>query len=87
MYEVNVLNLIVPEPGSLTIMDRGFLDFERLYRQTQAGAFFVIRPKSNTLFRRVYSRPVDKTTGLRVEQTVRLLVCLQLSIIHHIYVT
>ena len=87
MYEVNVLNLIVPEPGSLTIMDRGFLDFERLYRQTQAGVFFVIRSKSNTLFRRVYSRPVDKTTGLRVEQTVRLLVCLQLSIIHHIYVT
>lgn len=87
MYEVNVLNLIVPEPGSLTIMDRGFLDFERLYRQTQAGAFFVIRPKSNTLFHRVYSRPVDKTTSLRVEQTVRLLVCVQLSIIHHIYVT
>jgi Transposase DDE domain/Domain of unknown function (DUF4372) len=72
MHEVNVLDLIVPEPGSFTIMDRGFLDFERLYRLTQAGAFFVIRPKSNTLFRRVNSRPVDKTTGLRVDQTVRL---------------
>ena len=72
MHEVNVLDLIAPEPGSFTIMDRGFLDFERLYRFTQAGAFFVIRPKSNTLFKRVYSRPVDKTTGLRCDQTVRL---------------
>ena len=72
MYEVNVLDLMMPEPGSFTIMDRGFLDFTRLYRLTQAGAFFVIRPKSNTLFRRVYSRPVDKTTGLRCDQTVRL---------------
>ena len=67
MYEVNVLNVIAPEPGSLTIMDRDFLDLECLYPQTQAGVFFVIRSKSNTLFRRVYSRPVDKTTGLRVE--------------------
>src|ERR1017187_5775166 len=72
MHEVNVLDLILPEPGSFTIMDRGFLDFARLYRLTQAGAFFVIRPKSNTLFKRVYSRPVDKTTGLRCDQTVRL---------------
>jgi hypothetical protein len=72
MHEVNVLDLIIPEPGSFTIMDRGFLDFARLYRLTQAGAFFVIRPKSNTLFKRVYSRTVDKTTGLRCDQTVRL---------------
>ena len=72
MHEVNVLDLMTPEPGSFTIMDRGFLDFARLYRLTQAGAFFVIRPKSNTLFKRVYSRPVDKTAGLRCDQTVRL---------------
>jgi hypothetical protein len=72
MHEVNVLDLMTPEPGSFTVMDRGFLDFARLYRLTQAGAFFVIRPKSNTLFRRVYSRPVDKDTGLRGDQTVRL---------------
>jgi len=72
MHEVNVLDLIAPEPGSFTIMDRGFLDFERLYRLTQAGAFFVIRPKSNTRFKRVYSRTVDKETGLRCDQTVRL---------------
>jgi Domain of unknown function (DUF4372)/Transposase DDE domain len=72
MHEVNVLDLITPEPGSFTIMDRGFLDFARLYRLTQAGAFFIIRPKNNTLFRRIYSRAVDKTTGLRCDQTVRL---------------
>jgi hypothetical protein len=72
MHEVNVLDLMTPEAGSFTIMDRGFLDFARLYRLTAAGAFFVIRPKSNTLFKRIYSRPVDKTTGLRCDQTVRL---------------
>ena len=72
LHEVNVLDLMIPEPGSFTIMDRGFLDFARLYRLAQAGAFFVIRPKSNTAFRRVYSRPIDKETGLRIDQTVRL---------------
>ena len=72
MHEVNVLDLMTPEAGSFTIMDRGFLDFARLYRLTQAGAFFVIRPKSNTAFRRIYSRPVNKETGLRFDQTVRL---------------
>jgi len=72
MHEVNVLDIMTPEPGSFTMMDRGFLDFARLYRLTQAGAFFVIRPKHNTKFKRIYSRPVDKTTGLRCDQTVRL---------------
>ncbi len=72
MHEVNVLDLMTPEPGSFTIMDRGFLDFARLYRLTQAGTFFVIRPKSNTVFRRIYSRSIDKTVGLRCDQTVRL---------------
>ena len=72
MHEVNALDMITPEPGSFTIMDRGFFDFARLYRLTQAGAFFVIRPKSNTVFRRIYSRPVDKATGLRFDQTIRL---------------
>jgi hypothetical protein len=72
MHEVNMLDLITPEPGSFTIMDRAFLDFARLYRLTQAGAFFVIRPKINTHFKRVYSRLVDKTTGLRCDQTVRI---------------
>ena len=50
MHEVNVLDVIAPEPGSFTIMDRGFLDFMRLYRLAKAGAFFIIRPKSNTFF-------------------------------------
>lgn len=72
MHEVNVLDLITPEPGSFTIMDRAFLDFARLYRLTQAGAFFVIRPKINTHIKRIYSRPVDKTTGLRCDQTIRI---------------
>jgi hypothetical protein len=72
MHEVNVLDLMAPEPGSFTIMDRGFLDFKRLYRLTQAGAFFVIRPKTNTCFKRIYSRHVDQTTGLRCDQTVRV---------------
>jgi hypothetical protein len=72
MHEVNVLDLITQEPGSFTIMDRGFLDFARLYRLTQVGAFFVIRRKTNTLFKRVYSRTVDKETGLRCDQTVCL---------------
>jgi len=72
MHEVNALDLITPEAGSFTIMDRGFLDFARLYRLAQAGAFFVIRPKSNTIFERIYSRSVNKTTGLRCDQTIRL---------------
>jgi hypothetical protein len=50
MHEGNVLDLITPEPGSFTIMDRGFLDFARLYRLTQVGAFFVIRPKNQHSF-------------------------------------
>jgi hypothetical protein len=62
MHEVNVLDLMTPEPGSFTNMDRGFLEFARLYRLTQVGAFSVIRPKSDTLFPRVYLRPVDKMT-------------------------
>lgn len=72
MHDVNVLDLMTPEAGSFTIMDRGFLDFKRLYRLTQAGAFFVIRSKKNTAFERIYSRAIDKTTGLRCDQTVRL---------------
>lgn len=53
-------------------MERGFLDFARLYRLMLASAFFVIRPKSTTLFKRIYSRAIDKTTGLRCDQTVCL---------------
>jgi hypothetical protein len=72
MHEVNVLDILVPEAGSFYIMDRGFTDFARWFTLHQAQAFFVIRGKSNLLFRRVYSRAVDKTTGLRCDQTIVL---------------
>ena len=72
MHEVNVLDILIPEAGSFCIMDRGFTDFARWFALHQAQAFFVIRGKSNLLFRRVYSRPVDKSTGLRCDQTIAL---------------
>lgn len=72
MHEVNVLDILVPEAGSFYIMDRGFTDFARWFALHQAQAFFVIRGKSNLLFRRIYSRPVDKSTGLRCDQTIVL---------------
>lgn len=72
MHEVNVLDILIPEAGSFYIMDRGFTDFARWFTLHQAQAFFVIRGKSNLLFRRVYSRAVDKSTGLRCDQTIAL---------------
>lgn len=72
LHDVNVLDILLPEPGAFYVMDRGYLDFERLYQLDQASAFFVIRAKSNLQFRRVYSRPVDKEIGLRCDQTVNL---------------
>lgn len=72
MHEVNVLDILIPEAGSFYIMDRGFTDFARWFTLHQAQAFFVIRGKSNLLCRRVYSRAVDKTTGLRCDQTIAL---------------
>jgi hypothetical protein len=72
MHEVNVLDILIPEAGSFYIMDRGFTDFARWFTLHQAQAFFVIRGKSNLLCRRVYSRAVDKATGLRCDQTIAL---------------
>ena len=72
MHEVNVLDILVPEAGSFYIMDRGFTDFARWFALHQRQAFFVIRGKSNLLFRRIYSRAVDKSTGLICDQTVAL---------------
>ncbi len=72
MHEVNVLDILVPEAGSFYIMDRGFTDFTRLYRMHLAQSFFVIRGKSNLACCRVYSRAVDKSTGLRCDQTIAL---------------
>lgn len=71
-HEVNILDTLIPEAGSFYIMDRGYLDFERLYLLHQAKAFFIVRAKSNLKCRRIYSRPVKKSTGLRCDQTIAL---------------
>jgi hypothetical protein len=68
-----MLDQLTPEPGAMYIMDRGYVDFARLYRFTEAGAGFVIRAKKNLHAARVYSHSVDRTTGLRSDQTVRLI--------------
>jgi hypothetical protein len=72
LHDVNILDTLVPEPGAIYIMDRGYLDFARLYALHQAPAFFVIRSKSNTDLHRLYSNPVDKETGVRCDQIVAL---------------
>ena len=72
VHEVSVLDRLLPEPGAFYIMDRGFLDFERLYRFHQAGSFFVTRGKSNLKVQRRYSHPIDRTTGLICDQSVVL---------------
>ena len=72
LHDVKVLDLLLPEPGALYVMDRGYLDFGRLYTLHQAAAFFIVRAKSNWRYRRLYSHPVDKATGLKCDQTVVL---------------
>ena len=72
VHDVNVLDVLIIEAGSFYIMDRGYIDFERLYHIHQAQGFFVIRGKSNLSFQRQYSRPVDKEAGLRCDQTIKL---------------
>jgi len=72
LHDVKVLDVLIPEPGAFYIMDRGYLDFARLYALSQFATFFIIRAKSNFRFRRLYSHPIDKSTGLRCDQTVVL---------------
>jgi hypothetical protein len=72
LHDVNALDLMIPEPGAIYIMDRAYLDFDRLFSLHQAGAFFVTRAKSNTDFRRVYSAPSDREQGIICDQTVAL---------------
>jgi hypothetical protein len=72
LHDVNILDQIAFEAGSFYIMDRGYIDFARLHGLHQAQSFFVVRAKSNLQFRRVYSRPVAKETGLRCDQTIQL---------------
>ncbi len=71
-HDVNVLDILAFEREAFYVMDRGYLDWARLGQIHQAGAFFVIRAKKNLAFMRVYSRRVDKSTGLRCDQTIRL---------------
>src|ERR1700686_2908836 len=65
VHDVNILDEMLPEAGAFYVMDRGYVDFERLYVFTLCSAFFVLRTKSNVLIQRRYSHPVDKTTGVR----------------------
>jgi hypothetical protein len=72
VHDVNILDEIMPEAGAFYVMDRGYVDFERLYIFTLSAAFFVVRTKSNVILQRRYSHPVDRTTGVRSDQTVIL---------------
>ena len=72
VHDVNILDELIPEPGSFYIMDRAYIDFFRLYSLHQCSAFFVTTAKSNFQFKRIYSHKVDKSTGLRCDQTIRL---------------
>jgi hypothetical protein len=71
-HDVSVLDDIVPEPGAFYVMDRGYVDFARLYTFTLSSSFFVIRTKENILLKRRYSHSIDKAAGLRSDQTVVL---------------
>ena len=70
VHDVNLLDQILPEAGAFYVMDRGYTDFQRLYVFTLSSAFFVVRTKSNVLLQRRYSHPIDKSTGVRSDQTV-----------------
>jgi len=72
VHDVNILDQIIPEAGAFYVMDRGYIDFERLYVFTLCSAFFVVRTKENVLLQRRYSHAVDKTTGVRSDHTVIL---------------
>jgi len=72
LHDVNVLDLLLPEPGAFYIMDRGYIDFDRLFQLHEAKSFFVTRAKSNLKAQRRYSHPVDRSTGLICDQTIVL---------------
>jgi hypothetical protein len=71
-HDVNILDLLVPEPGAFYVMDRAYLDFARLYALHRIGSFFVTRTKSNLNARRLYSAPVDRSTGIICDQSITL---------------
>jgi hypothetical protein len=72
LHDVNVLDLLVPEPGAFYVMDRGYIDYARLYMLQQAAAFFVTRAKSNLDARRLYSAPTERSTGVICDQSIAL---------------
>ena len=72
VHDVNILDELYPEPGSFYIMDRGYIDFTRLFRFTQRFSFFIIRAKSNLDFRRIFSEKVDRSTGILCDQIIIL---------------
>ena len=72
VHDVNILDELIPEPGSLYVMDRAYIDFERLYLLHQCGAFFVVRAKSNLKFHRISSQKVDKSTDVLCDQVIVL---------------
>jgi hypothetical protein len=72
MHDVNVFDLVVPDPGAFYVMDRGYLDFERLCTLHRAGSLFVTRAKSNMDAHRIYSAPTDRTSGVICDQTIAL---------------
>src|SRR5437773_5241289 len=72
VHDVNILDEILPEPGAFYVMDRAYVDFERLFVFTLCSAFFVVRAKTNVILQRRYSHPVDKLTGLKSDHTVIL---------------
>jgi hypothetical protein len=72
MHDVHALDMLLPEPGAIYVMDRAYIDFARLYVLQQAGAFFVTRAKSNLDAHRVYSAPTDRSTGVIADQTIAL---------------
>ena len=72
LHDVNVLDLLLPEPGAFYVMDRGYIDFDRLFQLHEAKSFFVTRAKSNLKAQRRYSHPIDRSTGLICDQTIVL---------------
>ncbi len=72
LHDMNILDLLIPEPGAFYIMDRAYMDFSRLYTLHQAGSFFVTRAKSNLDARRLYSAPTDRSTGVICDQSIVL---------------
>jgi len=79
LHDINILDLLIPAPGAYYIMDRAYLDFERLYHLHQQRAFFITRAKSNFQFKRRYSHDVEPSTGVQCDQTIMLYIIAQIK--------